>query len=1112
MIAATFAAGCLLSAPAADEYAFAFRIRVNEPLTFAGNEAGGGKHLAYGLRLRSSGTFGSSPFVFKATSAAGVLGARGYETYIEAETNPGAWHHVAFTFSKAKKEARAYFDGVGQQAWTLGDKETFDEKALKKLAPGEGFPGEVTGFKTFDKVPEFSELMAGDIPAAEVAAAKSAFEKAAAEAGVAPAFAAWCRECAKKAAAIGAGKDLGAWHRLETLRLRLPKLLPLAKTKVATEGMLPFRINRYWNNKHLPYAVPADATPLEGVLIAGAKGEWDCDSFMVHPFADAKDFHLKPTDLKGPDGAVVKASEVDVRVVKCWYQCGAAFNTYFPAGRGQILLCPEMLLHDDDFMRVDTERRLNNLRLSYPDETLYVNQLEVATEEHITKFNINAEPVLDAKEFQPMNLAEGWMRQFWLTVKLPEDRVPGDYTGSLEVSVGGKTCGTIPLTVRIYPFALPWPSPHYDIDKPMLHGYLAHTGFREMLGGGGYSAGYPHWGATVKRRDAMIRNMVEHGFGNVEVCTYSGDESTWDISDADAVLLKRNGAQLKPLLGDFGIDMEFVSMTRNPPKGKTDFSVEGNWEVFCHAMTVYSNMLARAQEKLKATYGHTQVVCYGADEAGPETVRREFPFFATQNHFGSLSYTSQGRPEPASFMTDWDGCPQSIHRDTAHSWHAAGAVLTTYAVPHGGPENPDLWRRRKGLHLWFADFDGQREYIWFEGANIWNDFVLQSQYKCFDMVQPTFDGVIDSIQWEANREGIDDMRYATLLKRACRAARATGEPKLVKAGREFDAWLELSDYEKGDLEELRAKMAKRISVLLKALAAKGVDVAKFSPPLPEKQNLPLPKPYDLDGDGYAKRNMLDLACEAWEKDGKEESLFKSVNAHIVLRETAAAAKVLDRIENDAATSPAGKARAKLRRGLLGLTKTKHIWVPTKEALQTAKQCFDFSVKHDLARVGVGELGTAADKLMRAFSAVGDHENAIAVGETLAGPLKKALGGWNAPIKENDTYVFIGNEYFALKKLKRAIEWFQKCGRYYDALIRLGDAAKALEDYPTAMAAYTDATTLLDPVDGKFKIDAIRRQVGEISKMVRKNTKQSVSEDMMRNSDSDDDIGGLSLDD
>lgn len=1113
--AAVLAALAVGLAVAADEFAVAFRVRLDEPVKFVGKQGDTGLPVAYGLLIRASGMYGSSPFVFRAQSTAGVLGARTYETYVEAETNPGVWHHVAFTFSHEKREARAYFDGVSQQAWTLADEEKFDDAALLKLTPAKSLAGEIADFKVFkDRVPELAELFAGDVPDGQVTAAKAAFERAAAEPGVTPAFSAWCRAKAGEAAKFGKGTDFAAWHRLETLRHRLVRLVPLAKTKV-DGAFLPFTIDRYWANKHLPYAVPADAKPFAGACIAGAKGEWDCDSFMVHPLEDAKDFYLKPTDLKGPNGEVVKASEIDVRVVKCWYQCGNAFKTYFPAGRSIRLLCPEMLLHDDKLMRVDTASRVNWLRISYADGDQYADVSLIEPEENMTPFNINQEPVADAKEFRPLDLHEGEMRQFWLTAKLPDDRAPGDYTGALEMSVGGKPCGTIPLTVRVYPFRLPWPAPHYDIDRPMLHSYLSHTSMREFLSGSRNvgETGYPSWSASIRRRDNMIRNMVEHGFGNIDgVASFGGETNEWDFSDADAVLQKRNGAQLKPILGDIGVEWSFALWNRYPPKGKTDLSVEANYDFWSQTMQSYSNKLARAQAKLMEAYGHTQVVCYGFDEAGPETVRREMPYFATLNHYGSLSYTSQGRPEVASFMTDWDGCPQSIHRSTAHSWHASGALLTTYAVPHGGPECPDLWRRRKGLFLWFADFDGQREYIWFEGRNVWNDFITGTQYKCFNMVQPTFDGVIDSVQWEANREGIDDMRYATLLKRACRAARETGDAALVKAGRENDAWLELSDYRAGDLDELRRQMAARIDALLKALEAKGVDVAKFSPPLPARQDLPLPEPSKLTGDGYARRGILDYACRAWEQEGTEDALFKSVNGHLRLREVEAAEKLLTAIEARPDLTPSAKARAKLRRGFLGLTRTKHVWTPKMSDLEKATKALDTSVRHDLPRVGVGELGHAADKLMRAWAAVGEQTKSIAVGEMLAeGPLKKAIGGRGSPISANEVYIFVGDQYFALKQYKRAMEWFSKCGKMFDGLVRKGDAAKALGDYPSAMAAYSDAANLLDDEEGKHKKEQIRRMIGEISKAVRKHTKQNVSDDLMRNSEADDEVGGISLD-
>ena len=116
VMAAALGLLCGGRAVAADEFAVAFRVRLVEPVKVTDAQGPNGIPVAYGLRIRASGLFGSSPFVFRAQSQAGVLGSRTYETYVEAETNPGAWHHVAFTFSHAKREARAWFDGVSQQS------------------------------------------------------------------------------------------------------------------------------------------------------------------------------------------------------------------------------------------------------------------------------------------------------------------------------------------------------------------------------------------------------------------------------------------------------------------------------------------------------------------------------------------------------------------------------------------------------------------------------------------------------------------------------------------------------------------------------------------------------------------------------------------------------------------------------------------------------------------------------------------------------------------------------------------------------------------------------------------------------------------------------------
>ena len=77
---------------------------------------------------------------------------------------------------------------------------------------------------------------------------------------------------------------------------------------------------------------------------------------------------------------------------------------------------------------------------------------------------------------------------------------------------------------------------------------------------------------AVRRTDAEYRNFVEHGAGNIFCDTYGGRTNEWDLADAEAVLLKRNGAVLDPLLGNVSIPTGFADMGANPPRGVTDFS------------------------------------------------------------------------------------------------------------------------------------------------------------------------------------------------------------------------------------------------------------------------------------------------------------------------------------------------------------------------------------------------------------------------------------------------------------------------------------------------------------------------------------------------------------
>lgn len=69
---------------------------------------------------------------------------------------------------------------------------------------------------------------------------------------------------------------------------------------------------------------------------------------------------------------------------------------------------------------------------------------------------------------------------------------------------------------------------------------------------------------------------------------------------------------------------------------------------------------------------------------------------------------------------------------------------------------------------------------------------------------PTADGVIDTIQWEGYREGIDDLRYLATLQKAIEDALAAGGQAAQRA-EEAQVFVEGMDVS-GDLDALREEI------------------------------------------------------------------------------------------------------------------------------------------------------------------------------------------------------------------------------------------------------------------------------------------------------------------
>jgi hypothetical protein len=114
--------------------------------------------------------------------------------------------------------------------------------------------------------------------------------------------------------------------------------------------------------QRLPYSSTADGEPGAAVAIIAARGEYEPGSFVVCALHDLGkcDFSVGP--LKTKDGAPFPAADLDLRLVKVWYQNRNAWFNYF--GDTGFKLVPELLLHNEDLIRVDESQEANYARIT----------------------------------------------------------------------------------------------------------------------------------------------------------------------------------------------------------------------------------------------------------------------------------------------------------------------------------------------------------------------------------------------------------------------------------------------------------------------------------------------------------------------------------------------------------------------------------------------------------------------------------------------------------------------------------------------------------------------------------------------------------------------------
>ena len=496
-------------------------------------------------------------------------------------------------------------------------------------------------------------------------------------------------------------------------------------------------------NKILPTMSSLPGVISQELNMTAARGEFEPVSFVIKPLnSDLTNVMLSATALQNGSN-IIPQDSVDIKSVKVWYQSGS--DAWLNTGVGDKVptLTPELLLNDDGLVIVDRNNLTNFVKLTN-GATVNVSSITST----ITAYTLSEFPVRDATSFQPIaHIPAGDIKQFWITVHVPDNTPAGTYTGTITLSANDSISRTLTLNVTV---------PNFDlVESPIEHSlyYVGKLSTNPHVIGDYYK--------TEEMYRADLIDMKNHGVKNPTI--YQAQNSP-DFAK-ELFIRQELGMNSGPL----------YSWARNQwtsDLGLLDAKIPG-------LIT-----LARS-------YGFTDLYIYGIDEAKGAALTAERPFFQRLHDLGAKSFVAITNDLKNEFDLVGDLLDIAVRAtgknpDYAKQWHSVGHKIYSYNDPQSGAENPQIYRRNFGVVLWAAGYDGAMDFAYQSSPySPWNDFDSPAGYVRDEMfTYPTMDKPVDTIAWEGYREANDDNRYLATLEAAIASGRASSDSsKQVAANR-----------------------------------------------------------------------------------------------------------------------------------------------------------------------------------------------------------------------------------------------------------------------------------------------------------------------------------------
>lgn len=334
------------------------------------------------------------------------------------------------------------------------------------------------------------------------------------------------------------------------------------------------------------------------------------------------------------------------------------------------------------------------------------------------------------------SLTAGVSKQFWVTVRVPKNQAPGTYKGVLTFSATGVKATAIPLTVEVQNLPLKSSALLYAME------------LRSLL-----SAGEPIPGASVVTPDqltAQLINIREHGF-TIALLHESGPDLEAEMKAYKAAELRPSGLVVVSQAPDAGTVGQVDTVRQSLSTAALPFTVYyyltpslisgGAADYVKSVKDTDRNALVVAPVDSSATYSSLSTALDDAEGS------KLSPIYPVSSDYAQKVLKDRKRSTTNKDFWTWSVANQNPVKNR---------LLAGYMTFKTGTTQPGFYGVFLGPYQNIPD--GTDPYAAFgEGAA--NAAILPQQ-----IAYPVKNGTLDTLQWEAIREGIDDTRYMGVLK------------------------------------------------------------------------------------------------------------------------------------------------------------------------------------------------------------------------------------------------------------------------------------------------------------------------------------------------------------